>query len=138
MPQISKNVESKLGPRLSQNLVQVCCATKFGPSFDSKNVFFCFFCSFFFKISFSLPPVNDPNLNGTHPALLAALRCNSDVQIPFRFPVTSLTHSDQKCPDDCPKGCRIRDIIKEAQTNQAAQAGYACDYQNKRSQRAGQ
>ena len=81
-------------------------------------------------------PVNDPNLNGTHPALLAALRCNSDVQIPFRFPVTSLTHSDQECPDDCPKGCRIRDIIKEAQTTQAAQAGYACDYQNKRCQKS--
>ena len=33
-------------------------------------------------------PVNDANLNGNHPALLAALRCNGDLQVPYRFPVT--------------------------------------------------
>ena len=77
-------------------------------------------------------PVNDPNLNGTSPALLAALRCNSDVQIPFRFPITSVTHQDECCDQKCHQRARLADMIKEAQTNQAAQAGYACDYQNKR------
>ena len=38
-------------------------------------------------------PMHDPNLNGTHPALLAALRCNSDVQLPYRLPVNKITHN---------------------------------------------
>ena len=77
-------------------------------------------------------PVNDPNLNGTHPALLAALRCNSDVQIPFRFPITTGTHQDEHCDKKCFENQSVSDLVKEAQTAQAAQAGYACDYQNKR------
>lgn len=77
-------------------------------------------------------PCNEPNLNGTHPALLAALRCNSDVQPPYRFPVTPLTHSDALCKDECHKALPIRTLIWEAQITQAAQAGYAADYQNKR------
>eukprot|EP00971_Amphidinium_carterae_P286300 5684601-Amphidinium_carterae.1 len=80
-------------------------------------------------------PVNDPNLNGTHPALLAALRCNSDVQVPYRFPITDVTHNSLHCPDTdacLEPGLSVRDVAREAQRNQAAQAGYACDYQNKR------
>ena len=77
-------------------------------------------------------PVNDPNLNGTHPALLAALRCNSDVQVPFRIPVTAATHQSQYCAKRCHEACRPEELVREAQTTQAAQAGYACDYQNKR------
>ena len=38
-------------------------------------------------------PCNDPNLNGNHPALLAALRCNGDVQVPYRFPITDDLHA---------------------------------------------
>jgi len=53
-------------------------------------------------------PCNEPNLNGTHPALLAALRCNSDVQPPYRFPLTPLTHSDVICKDECHKALPIR------------------------------
>ncbi|CAJ1389861.1 unnamed protein product, partial [Effrenium voratum] len=64
-------------------------------------------------------PVNDPNLNGNHPALLAALRCNGDLQVPYRFPVTKETHDDALCQEETCVG-------------EAAQAGYGCDYMNKR------
>ena len=47
--------------------------------------------------------------------MLAMLRCNSDVQLPYRFAIAELTH----CSTD-------------AQMSQDAQVGYACDYQNKR------
>jgi len=39
---------------------------------------------------------NDEWLNGTHPAMLAAFRCNSDVSVPYRLPITEDTHWD-KC-----------------------------------------
>lgn len=76
-------------------------------------------------------PYNEPNLNGTHPALLAALRCNSDVQPPYRFPMTPLSHSSDLCQGGCEK-VPVWNLIREAQITQAAQAGYAADYQNKR------
>ena len=76
-------------------------------------------------------PCNEPNLNGTHPALVAALRCNSDVQPPYRFPITASTHSSGLCGNECAKA-PVRNLIWDAQINQAAQAGYAADYQNKR------
>ena len=78
-------------------------------------------------------PVNDPDLNGTHPALLAALRCNSDLQLPYRFPINADTHS-ASCEDEtCPGGNQpVRALVREAQTTQAAQAGYAWDYANRR------
>ena len=78
-------------------------------------------------------PVNDPDLNGTHPALLAALRCNSDLQLPYRFPINADTHSAHCADEACPGGNQpVRALVHEAQRNQAAQAGYACDYGNKR------
>jgi len=77
-------------------------------------------------------PCNDPNLNGCHPALLAALRSNCDVQPPYRFPITADTHSQAFCQQNCEEKMPVWQLVKEAQTNQAAQAGYACDYQNKR------
>ena len=83
-------------------------------------------------------PCNDPNLNGTHPALLAGLRCNSDVQLPYRFPITADTHCHHLCNDKCDEKLPVWQLVREAQTNQAAQAGYACDYQNKRVQIANQ
>ena len=79
-------------------------------------------------------PCNDPNINGTHPALLAGLRCNSDVQLPYRFPITADTHCHHLCKDKCDEKLPLWQLVREAQTNQAAQAGYACDYQNKRVQ----
>ena len=76
-------------------------------------------------------PCNEPNLNGTHPALLAAARCNSDVQPPYRFPITPLTHSSDLCAAAC-QTLPVQMLVRDAQITQAAQAGYAADYQNKR------
>jgi len=77
-------------------------------------------------------PCNDPNLNGCHPALLGALRSNCDVQPPHRFPITAETHNHASCGQDCDAKVPLWKLTREAQTTQAAQAGYACDYQNKR------
>ncbi|CAJ1394411.1 unnamed protein product, partial [Effrenium voratum] len=77
-------------------------------------------------------PMNEPNLNGNHPAFLAALRCNGDLQLPYRFPVTVQNHNDALCKENCAGARSIRSMIREAQLNQAAQAGYSCDYGNKR------
>ena len=76
-------------------------------------------------------PVNDPSLNGTHPALLAGLRCNSDVQLPYRFPISPGLHSEW-CGGECDQKMLVYDATKATQISQAAQAGYAADYQNKR------
>lgn len=77
-------------------------------------------------------PCNDANLNGNHPAMLAALRCNGDVQVPYRFPITPETHSDHACRHECGSATPLRALVRDAQITQAAQAGYQCDYQNKR------
>lgn len=66
-------------------------------------------------------PCNDPNLNGNHPALLAALRCNGDVQLPFRFPITPITHNTS-CDQQCDQRMPIWTLVREAQINQSAQA----------------
>ena len=78
-------------------------------------------------------PMNEPNLNGTHPAMLATQQCNSDVQLPYRLPITKETHSS-KCPlgDQCLQTYDVGAVVKACQLAQDAQAGYACDYQNKR------
>ena len=74
-------------------------------------------------------PQNEENLNGTHPALLATLRCNSDVQLPYRLPLCSATHA---CEGNCLEDLDENAMIEAAQRSQDAQAGYACDYCNKR------
>lgn len=79
-------------------------------------------------------PCNDANINGNHPALLVSLRCNGDVQLPYRFPITADTHNHQLCPQKCDEEMPLWQLVRDAQTTQAAQAGYACDYQNKRVQ----
>ena len=76
-------------------------------------------------------PMGHSYLNGTHPALLSAQRCNSDVQLPYRFPITATTH-DAACSGNCADESKEADIIKAFQVAQDAQAGYACDYSNKR------
>ena len=76
-------------------------------------------------------PRNDPDVNGNHPALLAGLRCNGDVQVPYRIPCTAETHSPS-CRRNCHLQASGKELVRAAQRNQAAQAGYACDYQNKR------
>ena len=74
-------------------------------------------------------PMNHPSLNGTHPAMLAAQRCNSDVQLPYRFPITAGIHC---CPNPRCLTNSDRVIVEGAQAAQDAQAGYACDYCTKR------
>ena len=84
-------------------------------------------------------PVNDEWLNGSHPALLAAPNggsCNSDVQLPYRFPICSETHDSTVCDGTCVDDANEDVIVAAAQISQDAQAGYACDYQNKRGPRA--
>ena len=78
-------------------------------------------------------PMNEPNINGSHPAMLATQQCNSDVQLPYRLPLTATTHS-ALCPmgQECLKTYNESDVVKACQLAQDAQAGYACDYQNKR------
>ena len=74
-------------------------------------------------------PMNHECLNGTHPAMLAGQRCNSDVQIPYRFPIVSSTHT---CEDNKCLAYSEKAMIEMIQMAQDAQAGYACDYCTKR------
>ena len=77
-------------------------------------------------------PLNNEWLNGTHPAMLAAQGFNSDVQLPYRFPITAETHSATECSEQCPHEVEEAVIVNAVQVAQDAQAGYACDYMNKR------
>jgi len=81
-------------------------------------------------------PMNEENLNGTHPALLVGPTAsggafNSDVQLPYRMPICEATHS-RTCDKPCIERFSAEEVIDAAQSAQDAQAGYACDYQNKR------
>ncbi|CAJ1342954.1 unnamed protein product, partial [Effrenium voratum] len=65
-------------------------------------------------------PVNDANLNGNRPALLAALRCNGDLQVPYRFPVTKETHDGELCQEEaCAGDGDVKLLVREAQRTQA-------------------
>ena len=44
-------------------------------------------------------PMNGPSLNGTHPAMLAAQRFVSDVQLPYKFQILPATHSGDRDED---------------------------------------
>jgi len=61
-------------------------------------------------------PMNEPNINGTHPAMLATQQCNSDVQLPFRLPVIAETHSSL-CPvgEQCLTMFDVGDVVKACQ-----------------------
>ena len=74
-------------------------------------------------------PMNHESLNATHPAMLAAHRFNGDVQLPYRLPICAETHD---CEEDCVEQVEESVIVEAAQVAQDAQAGYACDYCNKR------
>ena len=81
-------------------------------------------------------PQNEDNINGSHPALLAALQCNSDVQLPYRLPVCGSTHATQHCDASCTKHVDYKEMLESVQNTQDAQAGYACDYTTKRAARS--
>ena len=68
-------------------------------------------------------PCNEPNINGNHPALLASLRCNGDVQLPFRFPITVDTHDRSCSSEQCDTKMPLWTLAREAQINQSAQDG---------------
>ena len=74
-------------------------------------------------------PFSHEMLNATHSAMLAALRCNSDAQLPYRFPITGDTHF---CDDPTCLESSLKLMIEATQIAQDAQAGYACDYGLKR------
>jgi len=78
-------------------------------------------------------PMNEANINGTHPAMLVTQACNSDVQLPYRLPINVASHSSE-CPlgDACLLQCNVASMVNAAQIAQDAQVGYTCDYQNKR------
>ena len=70
-------------------------------------------------------PMNHESINGTHPAMLAAQRCNSDVQLSYRFPIIKESHYCCHCT------CILSNdkvMVEAMQMAQDAQAGYACDY----------
>eukprot|EP00959_Pyramimonas_sp_CCMP1952_P365375 7652367-Pyramimonas_sp.AAC.1 len=73
--------------------------------------------------------MNRESLNGTHPCTLPAQRFNSDVQLPYRFPIAEVCCTRGKA---CDKKLNDAAIIKVAQVAQDAQAGCACDYCTKR------
>ena len=75
-------------------------------------------------------PQDHESINGTSGCMLVAHRFNSDVQLPYRFPISEETHC---CTDEsCTINADENGIIQAAQASQDAQAGYACDYCNKR------
>ena len=81
-------------------------------------------------------PQNEESLNGTHPAMTVALPYNSRVQLPYRLPICSSTHATKHCAEDCINTVNYKEMLNAAQNSQDAQAGYACDYQNKRAARS--
>ena len=81
-------------------------------------------------------PLNEENLNGGIPAILAGcpgLNFNNDIQIPYRFPVLGSLHATDLCKEECWTETDETEMVLALQTQQNAQAGYAADYQNKRS-----
>ena len=74
-------------------------------------------------------PMNHPSINGTHPAMSACRRCNSDVELPYRFPIIPESHS---CDDETCLHNDDKALVHAAQSAQYEQAGYSCDYSTKR------
>ena len=81
-------------------------------------------------------PRNEANINGTHPALVASLHTNSDVQLPYRFAITSDTHATTECSEACAESTDVASVIDAVQRSQDAQVGYASDYSNKSAARS--
>ena len=78
---------------------------------------------------------NDGWLNPSAAGLMAAAgNFNTDVQIPSRLLILSNSHCGTLCDEKCGRqaGDSLVNIFDVAARAQAAQAGYACDYQCKR------
>ena len=61
--------------------------------------------------------------------VLAAHGVNSDVQLPYRLPISAQTHANDLCEDPtCCEDVDEREILDSCQNAQNAQAGYARDY----------
>ena len=75
---------------------------------------------------------NNEWLNGTHPALLHKLRCNSDVQVTYRMPLIKETHCST-CKDvrDC-LSMTFTEQMRIQQQSQRNQIGYITDYISKK------
>jgi len=79
--------------------------------------------------------MNDPNLNGCLPVVLSGLpglNFNSDLQVPYRFPIIPELHENDLCCKNCCEKFSEEDMVLIAQKAQNSQAGYAADYQCKR------
>ena len=79
---------------------------------------------------------NEENVNGTHPAMMALLQTNTDVQLPYRFAIVEETHDNEQCRAPCVERSQLDHIEDLVQSSQDAQVGYTCDYQNKRAARS--
>ena len=66
-------------------------------------------------------------------AVCPGLNFNNDIQIPYRFSMIEEIHDASVCTEECWQDMDEAEMILAAQTQQNAQAGYAADYQNKRS-----
>ena len=64
------------------------------------------------------------SINATHSAMLTGQRCNSDVQLPYRFPIIPETH---RCDSPACLQYSEKMMVEATQIAQDAQAGYACD-----------
>lgn len=72
-------------------------------------------------------------LNGTHPAFLASLHCNSDVLVPYRLPLIPETHSKELCDiDDCLRMHNRESVMNALEQSQRDCIGYITDYITKR------
>ena len=74
-------------------------------------------------------PMLHENLNATHSAILAAQRCDSDLQIPYCFPIRE---EAQSCDDPTCSLYSEKLMIEATQIAQDAQVGYAFGYCTKR------
>ena len=62
-------------------------------------------------------PMNEENLNGTLPAMLSGavgLNFNSDLQIPYMFPLTEATRDSCVCEERCWETDRPMDMVLAA------------------------
>ena len=64
--------------------------------------------------------------------MLAGVRRNGDVQLPYRFPTTEDAHNHGVCANGCGTKVPVCQQVQQTEGAQRGQAGYGCDYSNKR------